>query len=265
MDIGIASIAALFNRWLRPVLDIAILAWLIYRGYKLLMKTQAVQLAKGAAWLGIVYAVAFLLGLSTLSWVLGLLAPGLVIALAIVFQPELRKMFIRLGQSGLFRKGKRTGSSQVDAVLHAAEILAEKRRGALIIFARSVNLDDIVERGTRLDAELSTALLLSIFEYDTPLHDGAVIIKEGRVVSAGCFLPLSQQQDIMKSFGTRHRSALGISEESDAVVLVVSEESGAISLVYDSRLFYDLDPETVNRRLSQLLDYSNEKEDADEE
>ncbi|HOX92012.1 MAG TPA: diadenylate cyclase, partial [Spirochaetales bacterium] len=197
---SIGAIASAFNRYLRPALDIAILAWLIYKTYRLLMKTQAIQLAKGAAWLAIVYAVAFLLGLSTLSWVLGLLAPGLVIALAIIFQPELRKIFIKLGQGGFFRRGKRSRSTQLDAVLHAAEILAEKRRGALIVFTRVVALDDILERGTRLDAELSSALLLSIFEYDTPLHDGAVIIKEGRIASAGCFLPLSQQQDIMKSF-----------------------------------------------------------------
>ena len=127
---SIGAIASAFNRYLRPALDIAILAWLIYKTYRLLMKTQAIQLAKGAAWLAIVYAVAFLLGLSTLSWVLGLLAPGLVIALAIIFQPELRKIFIKLGQGGFFRRGKRSRSTQLDAVLHAAEILAEKRRGA---------------------------------------------------------------------------------------------------------------------------------------
>ena len=265
---GIDALLAAFDRWVRPALDIAILAYLVYKTWRLLIKTQAIQLAKGAASLAIVYAVAFFLGLSTLSWVLNLLAPGLVIALAIIFQPELRKIFIRLGQTGILRRGKRPRSTQLDAIVHAAELLAEKRRGALVVFTRFVALDDIVERGTRIDGEVSSGLLLSIFEHDTPLHDGAVVIKEGRIASAGCFLPMSQQQDIMRSFGTRHRSALGMSEESDAVVLVVSEETGALSLAYDARLYYDLDEATVRKRLARLLDYagdpSAEDSDADE-
>ncbi|HAE22058.1 MAG TPA: TIGR00159 family protein [Spirochaetaceae bacterium] len=253
---SINAVAAFFNAWARPTLDILILAFLIYRTYRLLIKTQAVQLARGAALLVIVYAMAFFLKLDTLSWVLNLLAPGLVIALAIIFQPELRKIFIKLGQGGFFRRSNAPRSTQLDSILHAAEILSGKRRGALIVFTRFVALEDIVERGTRIDGELSTSLLLSIFEFDTPLHDGAVIIKEARIAAAGCFLPLSQQQDIMSSFGTRHRAALGISEESDAVVLVVSEESGALSLVYDARLYYDLPMPELRRRLTRLLDFS---------
>lgn len=245
----------LASAWLRPALDVLILAYLIYNGYRLLKKTQAAQLARGAAILAAVYAIAFFLRLETLSWILGLLAPGLVIALAIIFQPELRKIFIKLGQGGFFRRGGAPRSTQLDSVLHAAEILSGKRRGALVVFTRFVALEDIVERGTRVDGELSTSLLLSIFEFDTPLHDGAVIVKEGRVAAAGCFLPLSQQQDIMSSFGTRHRAALGISEESDAVVLVVSEETGALSLVYDARLYYDLPMAELRKRLARLLDY----------
>jgi diadenylate cyclase len=253
---SINAVAAFFNAWARPTLDILILAYLIYSTYRLLIKTQAVQLARGAALLVIVYAMAFFLKLDTLSWVLNLLAPGLVIALAIIFQPELRKIFIKLGQGGFFRRGNAPRSTQLDSILHAAEILSGKRRGALVVFTRFVALEDIVERGTRIDGELSTSLLLSIFEFDTPLHDGAVIIKEARIAAAGCFLPLSQQQDIMSSFGTRHRAALGISEESDAVVLVVSEESGALSLVYDARLYYDLPMPELRRRLTRLLDFS---------
>jgi diadenylate cyclase len=246
------------SRWARPTLDIVIIAYLIYGTYRLLIKTQAIQLAKGAALLVVVYAGAFFLRLDTLSWILNLLAPGLVIALAIIFQPELRKIFIKLGQGGLFRRGQGPRSTQLDAILHAAEILAEKRRGALLAFVRYVALDDIVERGTKIDGEVSSALILSIFEYDTPLHDGALIIKEGRVVAAGCFLPLSEQRDIKRSFGTRHRAALGLTEGADAVVLVVSEETGAISLAYDARLFYNLSLTALRKRLGQLLDYSGQ-------
>lgn len=246
------------SRWARPTLDIVIIAYLIYGTYRLLIKTQAIQLAKGAALLVLVYAGAFFLRLDTLSWILSLLAPGLVIALAIIFQPELRKIFIRLGQGGIFRRGQGPRSTQLDAILHAAEILAEKRRGALLVFVRYVALDDIVERGTKIDGEVSSALILSIFEYDTPLHDGALIIKEGRIVAAGCFLPLSEQRDIKRSFGTRHRAALGLTEGADAVVLVVSEETGAISLAYDARLFYNLSPTALRKRLGQLLEYSGQ-------
>ncbi len=246
----------LLDRWVRPALDIAILAYLFYGTYRLLIKTQAIQLAKGAALLVVVYAGAFFLKLETLSWVLNLLAPGLVIALAIIFQPELRKIFIKLGQGGIFNRGQGHRSTQLDAILHSAELLAEKRRGALLAFVRYVALDDIVDRGTRIDGEVSSALILSIFEFDTPLHDGALIIKEGRILAAGCFLPLSEQRDIKRSFGTRHRAALGLTEGADAVVLIVSEETGAISLAYDARLYYNLSLPALRRRLGQLLDYS---------
>jgi len=253
---GMQAVAVFVSRWLRPALDIAILSYLIYATYRLLLKTQAIQLAKGAALLAVVFAAAFFLRLETLSWVLNMLAPGLVIALAIIFQPELRKIFIKLGQGGIFRRGQGPRSTQLDAILHAAELLAEKRRGALIAFVRYVALDDIVERGTKIDGEVSSALILSIFEYDTPLHDGALIIKEGRILAAGCFLPLSEQRDIKRSFGTRHRAALGLTEGADAVVLVVSEETGAISLAYDARLYYNLSLPSLKKRLGQLLEYS---------
>ncbi|HPE35576.1 MAG TPA: diadenylate cyclase, partial [Spirochaetales bacterium] len=182
---GIDSFSRFVTVLVLPAMDILILAWLIYNAYRLLLKTQAVQLARGAAILVVVYALAFVFRLSTLSWVLNLLAPGLVIALAIIFQPELRKLFIKLGQGSLFRKGRSVGGSYLDYILHAAELLAGKKRGALIVFTRFVSLDDIVERGTRIDGELSTGLILSIFEFDTPLHDGAVIVKEGRLEAAG--------------------------------------------------------------------------------
>jgi diadenylate cyclase len=254
---SIGMIMDTFNRWIRPGLDILILTYLIYSTYRLLVKTQAIQLARGTVLLVIVYAIAFFLNLATLSWVLNLLAPGIVIAMAIIFQPELRKIFIKLGQGGFFRKGTGPRSTQLDAIMHAAEILAEKRRGALVVFARVVSLDEFIEHATKIDGEVTSALLLSIFEFDTPLHDGAVIIKEGRIAAAGCFLPLSEQQDIKRSFGTRHRAALGITETSDAIVLIVSEETGAISLAYDARLYYNLGLTVLRKRLGQLLEYSS--------
>ncbi len=245
-------IVSLYNG-LRPILDISILAFFIYKLYELLVKTQAIQLVKGAGFLALVYGVAYFLRLSTLQWILNLLAPGLFIGIAIVFQPELRKIIMRLGQGELFHFDTKPKLSQLEAVLNTIEILASQKRGALIVFPRRIGIKDIIDTGTRLNAELSSSLLITIFAYDGPLHDGAVVVQGGHVVAAGCFLPLSEQQDIRKSFGTRHRAALGMSENSDAVVLIVSEETGAISLAYDAKLFYDLSLLEIQRRLRELL------------
>lgn len=255
------NVGAAYN-WIRPAIDIAILSLLLYKGYELLVKTQAVQLIKGAGFLALVYAIAFFLKLATLQWVLNLLAPGLFIGVAIVFQPELRKIIMRLGQGEWFSLDSKPRLGRIEPVLTAAEILAEQKRGALIVFPRRIGLKNIAETGTKLGAELSSALIITIFAFDGPLHDGAVIVQGGRILAAGCFLPLSEQQGIRKSFGTRHRAALGLSEETDAVVLVVSEETGAISLAYDSKLYYDMSPSTVQRKLRELLD-RGDREDVD--
>ncbi|GHV77326.1 membrane protein [Spirochaetia bacterium] len=240
---------------IRPVVDIAILAFLLYKAYDLLIKTHAVQLVKGAGFLALFYGIAWLFDLKTLLWLLSMLAPGLFIAIAIVFQPELRKIFIRLGQGELFRPDSKPRIGQLEAVITAAEILSQLRRGALVVFSRRSTLSkEIMDSGTRINGDISSALIVAIFQFDGPLHDGAVIIQNGRITAAGCFLPLSEQQDIRKNFGSRHRASLGMSEQSDAVILVVSEETGAISLAVDSRLYYDLSPIEVQRKLKELLE-----------
>jgi diadenylate cyclase len=243
---------------IQPFLDITVLAVLLYVSYQILVKTQAIQLLKGTISLLVIYAIAFILKLNTLLWILNILAPGLLIGAAIVFQPELRKIFLKIGQSDWLRIGKRSKHSHLDSVLTAAEILSNRRRGMLAVFVRKHGLKDISETGTRLNADLSSSLLVTIFGHDTPLHDGASIIQGGRIIAAGCFLPLSEQQDIRKTFGTRHRAALGLSEETDAVVLIVSEETGAISLAYDSKLYYDLSSAEITRQLEGLLDLGSE-------
>ena len=244
----------LLRDYVLPALDILLLAFLIYRTYRILVQTRAVQLIKGALFMGLVYLAAFLLRLATLRWVLNLLVPGLVIGMAIIFQPELRRIFTHLGQGTWLRFHSRVRTRQVEAVLNAAEVLAAKRYGALIVFTRNIGLNTIVETGTRLNAELSSSLLLTLFAPGTPLHDGAVVIHEDRVVAAGCFLPLSEQPDIRRSFGTRHRAALGLAEETDALILVVSEESGSLSLAHDANVLYDLSLEEISRRLTRLLE-----------
>ena len=237
----------------RPVLDILLLAFLLYKAYDLLIKTQAAQLIKGAIFLALVYGLSVLFRLNTLEWLLRSLAPGLFIAVAVVFQPELRRLFIRLGQGELFRADSKPRLGLLEVVVTAAEILSREKRGMLVVFSRRVNIKNIIETGTRLNAEISSSLLVTIFEFDTPLHDGAVVIQHNRIVAAGCVLPLSEQENIKKSFGTRHRAALGMSEQSDVVILVVSEETGAISIAYDGQIFYDLSPIEVTRKIKDYM------------
>jgi diadenylate cyclase len=244
----------------KPVLDVGILAFLLYKIYDFLVKTQAMQLVKGAGLLALIYGVAVLFGLTTLQWILRTLAPGLLVAIAIVFQPELRKIFMRLGQGDIFRPDTKPRIGQLEAVVTAAEILSQERRGALVVFSRKINVRNIIDTGTRMNADISSPLIVAVFEFDGPLHDGAMIIQNGRIAAAGCFLPLSEQQEIRKSFGTRHRAALGMSEQSDAVILVVSEETGAVSLAVDSKIYYDLSTLEVTRKLKDLLDRGARRE-----
>jgi diadenylate cyclase len=239
---------------IRPVLDVAILSFLLYKVYELLVKTQVMQMIKGAGFLALVYGLAVFCKLTTLQWVLNILAPGLFVTLAIVFQPELRKIILRLGQSELFRPDSKPRLSHLEAVVTAAEILSQERRGMLVVFPRRANLRNIIDTGTRINAEISSSLIVAVFEFDGPLHDGAMVIQNGRIAAAGCFLPLSEQQDIKKSFGTRHRASLGMSEQSDAVTLVVSEETGAISIAFDGKLYYDLSSVEITGTLREMLE-----------
>ncbi|MBI9102976.1 MAG: TIGR00159 family protein [Spirochaetales bacterium] len=249
-----------FNGVVSPILDVIILTFLIYQVYKLLVQTKALQLIKGASLILILYGLAFFLNLKTLLWLLTNFATVLVIIIAVVFQPELRSMFTKIGQKDWLRFSTETKKIQFDTVLNAAEVLAGRKRGALVVFTRNVGLKNIIDTGTKLNAELSSSLILTIFGHDTPMHDGAVVVQEGRIVAAGCFLPLSEQTDIRRSFGTRHRAALGLAEESDALILVISEETGAISLAYDANLYYDISIDEINSTFRELLSFRKDED-----
>ena len=240
---------------IRTVLDIAILSFLIYQIYQIMVQTRAIQLVKGAFLFGALYVLAFVLRLDTLSWIMNALATVFVIIIAIVFQPELRSIFIRIGRGDWFKFSSAQKAYQLDTILNAAEVLSSRRRGALIVFTRNVGLKNIIDTGTKLNADISSSLILTIFGHDTSLHDGAIVIHTGKVASAGCFLPLSEQVDIRRSFGTRHRAALGLAEETDAAILVISEETGAISLACDGNLYYDLSIEEIAKMLRKLLEF----------
>ncbi|MDD3997495.1 MAG: diadenylate cyclase CdaA [Sphaerochaetaceae bacterium] len=242
---------------LGPVVEIGILTYVFYRFYTAVAQTKAQQIFKIIFVLLAVYAIAYITHLQTFLWLYKQMAVPIVIFICVVYQPELRRAFTQLfsGRSRIFRIGVQTTAEQIDSILNACTVLVSKNRGALIVFTRHLGIKNIIDSGTKLNADLSSALILTVFDHDTPLHDGAMVIQGNKIVAAGCYLPLSEQTDIKKSFGTRHRAALGLAEESDAIVLVVSEETGAISLTYNANLYYDLDTATIKRMLLALFSY----------
>ena len=242
----------LLRDYVLPALDILLLAFLLYQGYRIVARTRAVHIARGAGLLALVYAGAFFLNLRTVLWLLNLLVPGVVIGLAIVFQPELRQIFIRIGQGPWnLGAGPPLGARQVQHILAALEQLRKAKRGALVVVMRRVGLRPVIESGTAVGAELSTPLLVSLFARGSPLHDGAAIVDQDRVVAAGCFLPPSERA--LRRRGTRHRAALGIAEESDAVAIVLSEESGAFPLAQEGELSGELQIDQLRGRLEEVL------------
>lgn len=262
MDV-INKLAVIYEK-LNPILDIGILAFLFYKTYDFISKTNSIQILKAFVIVLVAYGLAIFLDLKTIIWLMNFIAPMMIVAFAVIFQPEIRKLFLRLGQNQWFAFGNRSKDTYIDSVLTAADMLSKQKRGMLAVFLRHTKLDNILQTGTRLNADLSSSLLVTIFGHDTPLHDGACFIQGNKITAAGCFLPLSEDYNIKKTFGTRHRAALGLSEVSDAVVLVVSEETGALSLAYESKLNYDLTVEEVRKILENLLDITSESKNAEE-
>ncbi|MBN1524575.1 MAG: diadenylate cyclase CdaA [Spirochaetales bacterium] len=255
----------IFDFWLirdiiRPALDIAILAFIIYRSYQLLEQTRAIQLIKGAQVIILIFVSAVVFRLDTLTWLMQTLFPGIIIGIAIIFQPELRKIFTTIGQRNWFGISSAVRKTHIESIINSVEVLAMRKIGSIIVLSRQVGLKNVIETGTQLNAELSSSLILTIFTENSPLHDGAIIISQDKIIAGGCFLPLSEQQDIKKSFGTRHRAALGLSEESDAAVMVVSEETGAISLAYEAKLIYDITLEFALKKLTEIFEIREDEE-----
>lgn len=216
-------------------------------------------MVKGMVIMIIIYAFAFIFKLETLLWVFNKLGTVFIVGIIIIFQPEIRNFFLKAGQIDFSGRRKRSKATEIDSILNAAEILSTMRRGCIIVFIRNTGFKSIIETGTLLNADISSALILTVFGKDTPLHDGAMLISGKKIIASGCFLPLSEQSDIKQSFGTRHRAALGTAESTDAVVLVVSEETGAMSLAYNSNIYYDLKSDEIKNRLEQLVVLGNKE------
>ena len=248
-----ASLSRLLD-W-RSLLDVALVTVIIYTALRLFRGTQAVQLLRGVLIVALFIALLSLVAdLPAFSWLLRNSVPMVLVAIPVIFQPELRRALERLGRSSplLNRKGDSTRmQSVINEVVKAVDGMAQRRTGALIVFHGVTGLGDVIERGVRVDGELSSELLATIFFPNTPLHDGAVIVQGDRVVAASCVLPLTDRELSDSQMGTRHRAAIGVSEQSDALVVVVSEETGRISVARNGRIIR-LDP---NRLRSVLSDF----------
>jgi len=225
------------------IVDLFIVGVIIYFLLNLIKGTRAVQLIKGLVLIFIASVVSQLLNLNTVHWFLQSVLTMLIVALPIVFHPELRRALEQLGRGGFFNKQlvQKWSVKDINDIIMAADELAENKIGALIVFEKKVGLRTYIETGTKIDAKISKELIKNLFYKSAPLHDGAVIVGEGKIKAAGCLLNLSNKPSINPKLGTRHRAAIGITEESDALVIVVSEESGVISLAQDGELIRYLD------------------------
>lgn len=235
--------------------DILLVAFLIYRGLLLLKGTRAMQMGIGLALVFVVYHAAERFGLITIWAILDALLTYVVLIVIILFQNDIRRALMRVGRRPFLRARTARDTHVFEEVIKAATALAQKRIGALMVFERDASLDEFIEPGTALDAAVTKELLYSIFipSFENPMHDGAVIIREGRIAQAGAFLPLTASPKLDRAFGTRHRAAIGISEETDAVVVVVSEERGAVSLCFNGNIIRDLDVSSLREALLGLF------------
>ncbi|MGH7590005.1 MAG: diadenylate cyclase CdaA [Gemmatimonadales bacterium] len=234
----------------RDAVEVILVAVILYRLLRVLAGTRALQIVFGVLVLLTAYVAAFLLKLTMITYLLGVLFTYGAFAAIVVFQPELRQALARLGQSPFFRKLTANRSDRVtEDVADAIEHLAQHATGAIIVIEKDAALDEYAASGARIDAAVSTDLLTTIFTPNSPLHDGAVLIRGDRIVGAGCILPLTQLPVTDRALGTRHRAALGLSEETDALVLVVSEENSAVSLACHGRLVRSLTPAQVREVL----------------
>jgi len=220
----------------QDAVDILIMAFVIYRLMLLVKGTPAAPMAAGVAVLGLLAAVASFLGLNSVNWFFDHLRGVWLLAAVIIFQPEIRKALGLIGRNRLVRVLLRGHETALDIIVHTAFEFAARNVGALIVFERTVPLGNYVERGVRLDSDVSRELLGAVFEVRSPLHDGAVIVEGGRLAAAAVMLPLTENPQVAKSWGARHRAALGITEVTDAVAVVVSEETGRVSLAVEGQL-----------------------------
>ena len=240
------------------IIDITIVAYVLYKLFMLIRETRAEQLLKGLIVLLVSLKVSEWVGLYTINWILRNTVTVGLIALLIVFQPELRRALEQIGRGRFFSKtmlsmGEEELTRMVNEVTRAVQLLSKTKIGALMVIEGETRLNEVVETGVLIQGQVSAELLLNIFLPKSPLHDGSLIIRNGKIEAAGCFLPLTDNPNISKELGTRHRAAIGMSEASDAIVLIVSEETGTISIAQGGKISRFLDIKTVRERLRKVF------------
>jgi diadenylate cyclase len=240
-------------RW-QDILDILVVSFIIYRIFLLIKGTRAIQLVIGFIIVFFVFYLSRKLELFTLSWIFNNFVGSIIVVIVVVFQNEIRRVLLALGRSPFFRRiGYVEETLFYSELSNACVIMGNRKIGALIVVEREIGLEEFMEIGVRFDADVNTELILSIFQGLSPLHDGALIIREGKIRAAGCILPLTMKEGIDKKYGTRHRAAIGITEVTDALAVVVSEESGQISYTYKGELEGNMDEDSLRKVLKDLL------------
>jgi uncharacterized protein (TIGR00159 family) len=240
-------------RWI-DILDILIVAFIIYQIMVLVKGTRAQHMLWGLAILIIIYFLSQWSGLVTLRWVLNIFLSSIIIIIIVIFQHDIRRALIQVGRPQFFSGAEKAEKVyEIEEVVKTSFSLAQKKIGAIIVLERNVGLRDYIEVGREIDAKVSHELLTAIFHPSSPIHDGAIIIHGGRITSASCYLPLTANTHVSKSLGTRHRAAIGLTEETDAVVVVVSEEKGAVSLIVEGVIRHALEPPDLRESLQRLF------------
>lgn len=242
---------------IKDVIDILIVSYVIYKLIILVRGTRAIQLLKGIVVVVVTWAVSVWFKLNTLQWMMNQMFTFGVLAVIIIFQPELRRALEQLGRGKLFSRSTSVEDQDINRVigetLKSVDYLAKRKIGALMVFERDTGLTDYIESGIPLESKISSELLINIFIPNTPLHDGAVIIRKNQLMAAGCYLPLSENPFISKELGTRHRAAIGMSEVSDAVCVIVSEETGQVSLAMNGHIIRNVHEESLLSKLFEEL------------
>ncbi|MBA4390841.1 MAG: TIGR00159 family protein [Syntrophus sp. (in: bacteria)] len=240
-------------RW-QDIVDILIVSFIIYKTFILIKGTRAIQLILGLVIVMFVFSLAEKFGLFTVGWIFNNFVGSIIFVIVVIFQNDIRRLLLALGRSPFFKKITYVQETLFyDQLVNACVAMSKRKIGALVVIEREVGLEEFMEIGTRLDAEVNAELIISIFQSSSPMHDGAMIIREGRVRMAGSLLPLTKSSEVEKSLGTRHRAGMGITEVTDAVAIIVSEEKGAISYAHKGEIFTNVSGEGLKKVLKELL------------
>jgi diadenylate cyclase len=247
------------HRWILDILDIALMSLVLYRLLLIVKGTKAAQMLIGLGILLLASLASRYLELFTIDWLVQSFWAQIVIAIIVLFQPEIRRALAHMGEAQFLNFASAEELKSLEEIVRASVSLANRKIGALVVIERDTSLKDFVEIGTSLDARVSKELLLSIFHPSSPIHDGAVIIKGNRIAAAGCFLPITLSSDLSKSLGTRHRAGIGLTEETDAVAIIISEETGLISFALGGKMEEKIDMGTLRDMLTDIFTVKKRK------